>query len=87
MEFLEKYRQLYRAHMAGLGAVSKEIAAGFLSRAWEAVNIEMLDQACSIYEDFNESEHWNTKKKWLFMIHLMIFILFGFCFDVFGFSL
>jgi hypothetical protein len=44
--------------MVGLRAVSKDIAAGFLLRAWEAVSTQALDETWSIYEDFDQV---NTK--------------------------
>jgi hypothetical protein len=52
-------RLLSRANAVELGAMNKQIATAtaFLVRAWEAVSPEVLNDAWSIDEDFDHSEH------------------------------
>jgi hypothetical protein len=44
-------RRMYRVHTAAEGVMTKQTAAGFLVRAWEAVSSQVLDDAWSIYEE------------------------------------
>jgi hypothetical protein len=50
-------RRLYRAHVAELGVINKQIATAFLARPEEAVSSEVLSDAWSISEDFDQSKH------------------------------
>jgi hypothetical protein len=50
------FRRLYRLHCEfnPTAAMDKEIATGFLIRAWEAVTTSALDDAWSLYEGRDE---------------------------------
>jgi hypothetical protein len=39
--------------MTEFGKMSKQVAAGFLVRAWKGVSAEVIDEVWSIYEDFD----------------------------------
>jgi hypothetical protein len=65
-------RRTYRVRIKEFGIVNKQIAAGFVVHAWEEVNSEVLNEACSIYEDFDGPEDWSKMSKDHLMINVVI---------------